>query len=138
LEHWPITAIAAYCIWLAIPLAVLALQLREGRRGGGGGKPPALELGLAVAFNALLVLVIGGVALPRMSSGEMDALHSWLIAVPFLPYGLAGVAFLRRKVKEKRTVSGRAIAVYAFSTAGHLAGITLLQAYLLIASKLAR
>ena len=136
MENWSITSRVAYVIWCAIPLVVLAFQLRAKRPGGGGGKLPALEMALTLAFNSLLVIVIGAVALPRMSSGDMDALHSWLIAAPFLPYGLAGVAVLRKLVAPKRTIPGRAIAVYAFSTAGHLVGITLLQGYVLAATRL--
>lgn len=137
MENWSTTSRIAYVIWCAIPLVVLASRIRAAKGAAGEGRKfPALEIALSLAFNSLLVLVVGGVALPRMSAGEMDSLHSWLIAVPFLPYGLAGVVFLREKVRDKRTVPGRAIAVYAFSTAGHLACITLLQGYLLVVSRL--
>jgi hypothetical protein len=137
LENWSTTSRVAYVIWCAIPLVVLAFRLRAAKGAAGGGRKfPALEMALTLAFNSLLVFVIGAVAIPKMSNGEISPAHAWLIAIPFLPYGLAGVVFLRGKVKDKRTVPGRAIAVYAFSTAGHLVCITLLQGYLLAVAKL--
>ncbi len=127
---WPWTSIAAYVLWWGIPLAVLGMVFRKGRLAGPGGKVPAAEISLAIAFNAIAAAVLGGVVLPRMLRSDFGPEVPWLFSLPFLPYGLAGFACVRSLVEAKRSAIGRAIAVYAFSALGHLVGGVLLLAYL--------
>ena len=134
--NWTSTSIAAYLIWWGIALAALAALILKRRTEGPGGRLAPSEVFLALVFNAVFVALLGGVVLPRTLRLEgLDPSVPWLLSLPYLAYGLAGFGYVRRRVKAKRTALARAIAVYAFSTAGHLVGVMLLLGYLRVVSR---
>ncbi len=119
---WSAASTAAYALWAAIP--VLPIADAVGRFRGVGGGPRAPEILLAVGFNAAVAALLGCYVLPATT--DLGPADSFLVAAPFLAYGIGGFLAGRSRVRGKPSLGGKAVQVYAFSFGGYLIGLGIL------------